>query len=247
MRKTTRTPALILAAVVLTGCGTQTGSGSGSEATSDLPEDAVLFGECRADDPALDGGDVVAEADVDGDGAMNEVAHVATGTGGPCAGALFTTFAGTPSATPLPDSGLERLDVVQLQDSERQLLLVRGTPHPRGGFDLTLYGGENQKLGPVLANGGPLPGFVATDGTMPPAGASCTADGGIETVTSVAHEPPGIILAWDLTTTTYELDGNTATQVKVTEREAVADPTLRREQPDLYDPEAYFAGCVTGS
>ena len=50
-RKTTRTPALILAAVVLTGCGTQTRSGSGSEATSDLPEDAVLFSECRADDP----------------------------------------------------------------------------------------------------------------------------------------------------------------------------------------------------
>ena len=62
------------------------------------------------------------------------------------------------------------------------------------------------------------------------------ADGLVVVVTARASEPPGIVLAWDLTRTTYRRAVAPAAQVAraVVRRERSADPVLRRERPDLY-------------
>ena len=231
-------------ALGLAGCGT--GSESQFPVTTSAP-DAALFGDCKADDPALGGATVIAEADVDGSGAMNEIAYVPEDAGGPCADALFTTFNGKPSAMSLADAPLDpdSAEVIQLRGTDRQLLVVRGQAHPRGGYMVHLYGAADRRLGEVLADGEPVIGFVATDGGMLPATAQCTDDGGIATFTATTHEPPGIVLAWDVTRTTYSLDGNTAKQTSLKQiRTAAADPSLRKEMPQLFEPEGYFADCI---
>jgi hypothetical protein len=236
-------------ALTLAACGSD---GSGTEsldpATTSSPG-ARLFDDCRADDPALDGEqtDVVAEADIDGSGAMNEIAYVSADAGGPCANALFTTFDGEPSAVPLGDGSLDQqsAEVVQLRGSDRQLLMVRGEPHPRGGYMLHLFGGADGQIGEVLADGEPLLGFVATDGGGAPATASCTTDSGIAELTAKTHAPPGIVLAWDVWRTTYTLNGNTAVAESTEQVEdAAADPILRKEMPQLFDPSGYLTDCL---
>jgi len=223
--------------LVCAGCGTAT------EETSEgtAPPDVVLYDGCRTDDPALDRADVVAEADLDGDGAMNEVAHVPAGADGACAGALFTTFNGDPSALATP--GLGSVAVVALPGGDRELLLVRGSGHSRGGYGQTLVGGGGRQLGQVLADGRPLVGFVATDGGAAPSTVRCTADGGLASVTASLHEPPGVVLAWDVRTTTYRLEGNRAVRVASTLDEAVTDPHLQSTLPQLFDARGTLADC----
>jgi hypothetical protein len=253
MRPTTmRTLATALCTPVLACTLAACGSGAGSPgsdsldpATTSAP-DVRLFGGCRADDPALNGGDVVAQADLDGSGASNEIAYVTADAGGPCANALFTTFDGEPSAVPLGEApDLDSIEVVQLRDTDRQLLMLRGEPHPRGGYMLHLFGGADGQIGEILAQGEPLLSFIATDGGGAPATATCTTDGGLAVLTSKTHQPPGVVLAWDVSRTTYSLDGNTARQVSTEQVEdAAADPILRDEMPQLFEPEGYLAGCL---
>ena len=231
-------------ALGLAACGS--GGESQFPVTTSAP-DLRLFGDCRADDPAPDDGDVIAEADIDGSGAMNEIAHVPEDADGPCANSLFTTFDGEPSAVSLGDASLDQdsVEVVQLRGTDRQLLVAHEKSHPRGGYLVHLYGAADGQLGEVLADGEPVVGFVATDGGMLPATAECTNDGGIATVTATTHEPPGIVLAWDVKRATYSLDGNVAGQTSSRQiRKAAADPLLRKEMPQLFDPEGYFADCI---
>lgn len=229
----------------LAACGSGTEPGQQPGTTS--APDASLFGDCRADDPTFDTADVVAEADIDGVAAKNEIAYVPADAGGPCANALFTTFEGDPSAVSLGETVLDpdSVEVIALKGSDRQLLLTRGEAHPRGGFSVHLYGGVDGRIGEVLAGGEPLVGFVATDGGAAPATATCTTDGGLATLTGATSEPPGVILAWDVWRTTYALDGNTA---EVSSKKQVADhqadPLLRDEMPELFDPEALFTDCI---
>ena len=231
----------------IAGCGTATES---SDPATTSAADVRLFGDCSADDPALSGATVIAEADVDGSGAMNEIAYVSGKSDGPCANALFTTFDGDPSAMSMAGTPLDvdSVDVLELSGTGRQLLMVREQAHPRGGYMVHLFGGADGEFGEVLARGKPVVGFVATDGGMPPGTATCTDVGGIATVTAVTHEPPGIVLAWDVTRTTYSLDGNTAEQTSsVQVQTAAADPTLREQDPQLFDPEGYFADCIVSN
>lgn len=223
--------------LVCAGCGAATEE----RAEGTAPPDVALHDGCRADAPALDRADVVAEADLDGDGAKNEVAHAPAGAEGACADALFTTFNGHPSALATP--GLGSVAVVALPGSDRELLLVRGGGHARGGYDQTLVGGGGGRLGQVLAGGRPLVGFVATDGGAAPATVRCTADGGLASVTASLHEPPGVVLAWDVRTTTYRLEGNRAVRVASTLEEGVTDPRLQSTLPQLFDARGTLADC----
>lgn len=236
-----------LLALGLAACGS---AGEGTRPATTSAPDVRLFGDCRADDPALDDARVVAEADVDGSGAMNEIGYVPEDAGGPCANSLFTTFDGEPSAASLGDATVDPRSVgtVQLEGTERQLLVLHEKSHPRGGYLVHLYGGADGELAEVLADGAPVIGFVSTDGGGQPATATCTGDGGIATVTATAHEPPGIVLAWEVRRTTYRLDGNDATRTSARLiRVAAADPLLRKEMPQLFDPVGYFADCLVGT
>lgn len=228
-------------ALVLAGCGTESGS------VESATPGRALFGDCKADDPALGGAAVIAEADLDGSGAMSEIAYVSGRSGGPCAKALFTTVDGEPSAMSMTNTPIDvdSAEIVRLSGTGRQLLMLRELAHPRGGYMVHLYGAADGVLGEVLANGEPVVGFIATDGGMPPGTAECTDDGGIAMVTAMTHEPPGIVLAWDVTRTTYSLDGNSARQTASPQIDkGVADPTLREEMPQLFEPEGYLADCI---
>lgn len=226
------------------------GCGSGNETSR--PEitsapDASLFDSCRADDPALDDAAVVAHADLDGSGASNEIALVPQSTRGPCAGSLFTTFDGEPSAVSLHGAAIDRRSatVVQLSGTQQQLLMLRERAHPRGGFMVHLYAADRDGIGELLVDGRPVIGFVATDGGTAPATATCTDDGGIAVLSASTHEPPGIVLAWDVRRTTYTLHGTAAERSSTRLiREAAADPLLRKEMPQLFDPEALFTDCA---
>jgi hypothetical protein len=233
--------ARLLAALVLglTGCAPASEETSGGEGPS--PPDEMLYDGCRADAPALRNGKQVAEADLDRDGRQDDVTHV-PGTARECADALFTTVHGEPAAMPVP--GFTSVAVVDLQGSDRDLLLVRGRGHPRGGYEQILVGGAGQRLGEIRADGEPLVGFVATDGGAAPATMTCTSGGGVARVTAITHEPPGAVPAWDVRTTTYTLEGNRAVQTSSTMDEAVIEPRLKRRLPQLFDPEGAFADCL---
>lgn len=237
----------------LAGCGSAGGSGDSGGAGGSGGSGAAagsaarLFGHCRADDPSLKQAAVIAEADLGGSGAEEEIGYLPSSAAGPCANALLTTSDGEPSAMSLGGAALDRrsVQVVQLAGTGRQLLLVHERSHPRGGYPVHLYGAAHGELGEVLADGEPVVAFVATDGGMAPATATCTRNGGIATVTATTHEPPGIVLAWDVRQTTYTLDGNDAQQTSTRQiRDAAADPLLRKEMPQLFEPEAYFADCI---
>jgi hypothetical protein len=232
---------LLAAALVLgwTGCAPASQETSGAEEPS--PPDRMLYDGCRTDQPALRNATKVAHADLDGDGRPSEVTHVPATSGG-CADALVTMLGGRLAAMPVP--GLTSVAVVDLRGSGRDLLLVRGRGHPRGGYQQLLVGGARQRLGEIRAGGRPLVGFVATDGGAAPATVTCTPDGGVATVTATTHAPPGVVLAWDVRRTTYTLEGNRAVRTSSTLDEAVIDPRLERRLPQLFDPEGAFADCL---
>lgn len=240
--------ALAVCLTVLAGCGDAPAPGppSAEDPTGSPPSRSFAFGRCPSGAPALEAARPVAEADFDGDGTPTSISLVPRSSGGPCANALVAESGGEVSGVPLGGTVLDpgTADVVQLQGTPRQLLVVRGEEHPRGGFSLHLYGEEERRLGEVLEEGEPFLDFVASDGGAAPATVSCTEDGGIATVTTFTHKPPGIVLAWDVTTTNYQLTGTRAQVTSTSTERGIADPTLQQQMPALFDPEAYFVDCI---
>lgn len=248
MRTHPSLPLIAAALLLLVGCA-QADDGGGTEGTTG----SRLFGDCHSGDPVLQGAATLAEPDLDADGDPDPVRHVPVTDTGPCANALLLTVEGTPVAVRLGVRGLDRdsVRVVQLPGTARELLMLRERPHPRGGFVLHLFGVAGGRLGEITVDDRPVVGFVATDGGAAPATATCTDpdsdpdSGVIATLTSTAHQPPGVVLAWDVERTVYALRGNRAEPVRSERvRTAAADPLLRREMPRLYDPDSYFADCA---
>jgi hypothetical protein len=227
--------------VLLTGCGA--GTGSGGDTTAD--SNAVVFSGCRADDPAVRHAQPLKSLDLDGDGQQETVRVTAPGSGA-CADALVVTVGGRTSGLSLKDTGINRgsAKAVQPQGSDRQILYLTGRSHPRGGFQPYVVALGGRGLAEVTSGGHPVLPFVATDGGGQPTTATCTRTGGIATLTATVHEPPGIILAWDLRRTGYVLHGATATETSSgVVAKAVADPVLRKQRPELYAP-TFFADCT---
>jgi hypothetical protein len=138
---------------------------------------------------------------------------------------------------------------VSLRGPENQrLLMVRGKGHSRGGYQLHLYATlpSGAKV-EVLHDGHPVLPFVATDGALTPMSATCTKNGGIEVLTAETHDPPGVILAWDVTRTTYSVAGAIAGQTSSRLIEEAPDPTLRAQRPDMFDPSKVLADCIVGT
>ena len=238
------TCALILG---LTCCGDS--SGESLQPRTTTAADARLFGGCNADEHALNEADVIAEADLDGSGASNEIALVPQSAEGPCANALFTTFDGEPAAVPLDDlvldTGTGSVEVIQLQGTAQQLLLVREEPHPRGGSQAHLFGYADSALSEVTTSGQPLLGFQASDGGGLPVTATCTEQGGLAVQMARPSEPLGMAPVWDVLEVTYSLEGTDAVKESATRIfEAVPDPALRRKMPQLFDSGGPFDDCV---
>jgi hypothetical protein len=240
-----RVVALLAAALLtLAGCGDRDAPSTGDSATASATGPGTpLFGECSAADLESTPTRAVARADLDADGAADAVAHVAASAPGPCRNAIAVELASGIAAAPLGEGGLGELFVVRPPGLDRELLLVRGAPHPRGGFEQHLLGAVDGRLEPVTAGDEPLLGFVATDGGGLPGTARCGPDGTITVVRVSEHRPPGVVQAWDVRTTTFRIDGTEARRVAEVTEEAVPDPRLRQEQPRLFEVGAELADC----
>lgn len=235
--------------LALAGCGSQRApdDAAGRDSTSPAPQSSTASGwrGCSADD--LTGLEPTIEVDLDGSRGSEPVYLVSAGSGLPCAGGLVVRHGEQVSGTALGgtamDAGTAR--VVRLEDTDRELLLLRQAPHPRGGFQIHLYGLGEDGLGEVTADGNPVVPFVATDGGAAPFTVECAPRGGIQTFTATTHKPPGIVLAWDVYRTVYALDGTTARKTSSElVKEAAADPLLRRDRPELFEPGGYFSDCI---
>jgi hypothetical protein len=223
--RTLGTAAVLTALLGLSACGSQTGSSA--------PDTDECAGQ----------GTVVAKADLDGNGPPSTVRLAGSGAGA-CADRLLADGGAWADVGGL-DLVPEQATVVHLKGSDApDLVLLSAKPHPRGGWQPHVFGsGGETGLTEVTSEGNPVVPFVASDGGAPPMTATCTPDGGIALVTAVAHEPPGVILAWDVTETTYTVKAGRAetTGSKLVE-EAAADPVLRKERPELFDG-TLFANC----
>ncbi len=186
-------------------------------------------------------GAVVAKADLDGSGSAQEVWLTGPGNG-PCADRLLASV-GSVDVSGL-DLVPDEAKAVHLAGDGPDLVLVSAKPHPRGGAQPHLFGaGGDSGLTEVTSGGQPVVPFVATDGGAAPMTATCTDDGGIGIVTAQAHEPPGVVLAWDVTQTSYAVKGGRAVENGTSSvAKAAADPVLRKDHPELFDG-TLFADC----
>lgn len=218
--------AVVLALLVpLAACGEETPSGTAADT-----------------DGCAGKGAVVAKADLDGSGTAKAVRLTGAGSG-PCAERLLGPGDGSVDVSDL-DLVADKAKVVHLTGDAPDLLLLSAKPHPRGGAQPHLFAAAGKGgLIEVTADGQPLVPFVATDGGAAPMTATCTDDGGVGVVTAQAHEPPGVVLAWDVTRTSYSIeDGRAVAQGESSVAEAAADPTLRKDHPELFDG-SLFADC----
>jgi hypothetical protein len=186
-------------------------------------------------------GTVVARADLDADGRAGPVRL--TGAGARDCAHRLVAEGGSVDVAGLDLRG--RATVVHLRGADAgDLVLLSSAPHPRGGAQPHLFApGGPDGLTEVTLDGRPVLPFVATDGGAPPMTAVCTPDGGIGVVTATAHEPPGVILAWDVVETRYGLrEGHAVPAGRSTVARAAADPVLRKDRPELFGGRL-FAGC----
>lgn len=180
-------------------------------------------------------GAVVAWADLDGDGTDAAVRL--------CGHRLVTRFG--PVTTDLDVAGLRLRRggaAVVHRDGAADLVLLRSAS-VGGRWQPHLFGQSGRRLAEVVADGRPVLPAVTTRLGSAPRTATCTPGGGIAVLSAEAHLPPGIVLAWDVTRTTYAVRAATAVRTgSVMVQEAAADPTLRKVMPHLFDG-TLFADC----
>ena len=216
---------LLATSMVLAGCGDE------AKDATDTPRESPTYRGCAgpADPPP------VAQVDLDGDGPAEPITYAPAD--GSCPAMLSATVGGHELSVDLDDElPVTPADVhaIAVPGRTGQVLLVQ-PQHPRGGFQARLCGYADGKLEELEAEGKPIFDFVATDTLTSPIAASCVADG-FDVRQAKAHEPAGVVPAWDVYRTTYTVDGNTVTKGETTE---VADNVLDRQLQHEY-------GALTG-
>jgi len=235
----TRTLMVTLAAagMLLSGCGEQP-----SVPPKQVSEALAGCTQAQSKAAVRHAGAVPAEVDLDGDGSPDKV--LLTRDDGPCPGVLFTTVKDRRYSAKVRDpAGLELSSAtrVSLPGRDGDLLALRAE-HPRGGFQVQVYGFDDA-LGEVTADGQPVVPFVATDTTDSYLSVTC-ADGELVVRQAVAHEPPGIVFAWDVRETRYAVDGLRATGGATREvADNILDQRLGREFPDVKHRRMFVKGC----
>jgi hypothetical protein len=241
-----KTHAIVLVSclLVVAGCGSASEEPrSGTEKSSEGPG-AAKIGECPVDSPAVKAARTLVRADIDGDGRAEAVRLTAADAD--CPDLLFAETEQGYLATRLPDGGPEVRNAfaVQVPGHEGDVVVTR-QDHPRGGYQLRLFAAGADDLGELEDGNGPLVPFVALDVDEHPFRVDCT-DGGVALTEAVAHEPPGVLFAWDVRRTTYAVTG---TEIGRTATREVADNVLPeqldRKFPALKEHRA-FASCRAG-
>jgi hypothetical protein len=237
-----RSVALLGATVLLAACGSEEPSrGSGTSKPATEPESTQLVGQCPPDAPSVVSARTVATVDLDGDGKTEPVRL--TAPDGDCANLLFAqqgdgyVFAQLPVGAPALSSAFG----VAVPGREGALLATR-QDHPRGGFQLRVYAAGPDGLVELEDKGEPLVPFAALDVMEHPLSIDC-ADNGLVVTEAVAHDPHGMVFAWDVRRTAYTLEGSQVTAGKTVEvADNVLPAKLRASYPDLVR-HATFPSC----
>lgn len=245
--RTLGTAAALVTLLALAGCGEspQADQTSPADATAQPPSPSA-WGTCT--DTALESVTGVSGELTTVDGRTAAVTLTAPGTG-PCTGAIIARGPQDLSGTDVSGLGLDLstarlVDLVGPGGGTGQLLVVHSTAHPRGGFQPHLFVLTDGGPAEVLLDGRPLLPFVATDGGAAPMTATCDEDGGVAVLSASTSKPPGVVLAWDIQLTTYDVSRGDAVETSSRQVEDhAADPVLRDERPELFDPGALFADC----
>lgn len=227
---------LVAAGMLASGCGQQP-----SVPPSQAPDALAGCSPTESKAAARRAHEVPVEVDLDGDGSPDPVRL--TRADAACPGVLFTTVQDRLYSTKTSEAGLELASAkrVGLPGREGDLLAVRAV-HPRGGYQVQLYGFDHT-LGEVTADGQPVVPFVATDTTGGYVSVTC-ADDTLVVRQAVAHEPPGIVFAWDVRETPYAVDGLRATEGPTTEvANNVLDQQLGSRFPDVKQRRMFAKGC----
>ena len=233
--------ALLALVLVLAGCGSS--PRQGKEGADTTGSEASTVGSCAGDSPAVKNARTIASVDLDGDGTAEAVKL--TGGGGECANRVFArTGTGFVSSAPLDGPPVTSASAVTAPGSDAGLLVTRAD-HPRGGYQLRVYAADSGELTELEVDGNPLVPFVATDVQERHVSIDC-ADGGLVLTEAVLHEPMGAQPGWDVTRTSYAVDG-TSVRKEATEKLAGNVPAqeLAAKYPDLVKHSA-FASCRAG-
>jgi hypothetical protein len=230
---------MVVVLLVLAGCGSAEQGSSGSKPGSDQESGAAMVGGCAADSAQVTDAKTVATVDLDGDGTAEAVKL--TTPGGECNSTLFAKLGEGYVASAVPaDPPVTGAFGVDLGSSGG--LVVTKADHPRGGYQLRVYAAGTDKLAELQVDGQSLLPFVATDVQEHPFSIEC-ADGGLVLTEAVAHEPIGVVPAWDIKRTTYVVDGTSVQKGATAE---VADNVLTNQlaakYPDLVK-HAAFTTC----
>jgi hypothetical protein len=243
MRTLTRSVLPAAALLLVAACGSDEGSSDKDPTKSS--EAAAKVGPCSTDAPGVQAAKTITTVDLDGDG-QGEAVKL-TKPGGRCANVLFAKvgerYVGTQLEAEQPAvSAAYGVDVPGHQGA----LLVTREDHPRGGFQLRVYAaGKDDELTELEVDGRSLVPFVALDVQEHPLSIDCT-DGGVVVTEAVAHEPHGVVFAWDIKRTSYAVDGSEVTAGATKEiADNVLPGQLAAKYPDLVKYSA-FASCKTG-
>ncbi len=235
--------AVVCAAVVLVGCGdSETERGSSAGSGGGTP--AATVGGCAADAASVRKARPLTQADLDGDGAKEDVRL--TGTGGECPSLVFAQVGESYVAGQIPVDAPPATSAfaVTVPGVTGDLVVTR-QQHPRGGYQIRVFALGKDALVELRDGESPLLPFIATDVPERPLSIDCTA-GGLVKTEAVAHEPRGVIFAWDVRRTTYSLQGGAVTRESSKE---IADNVLPA-QLDKRFPElakySLFASCRVG-
>lgn len=218
----------VLALLFVAGCGSAPRAGTAARAPV-CPVDSSLVTS------------LAAQVDLDGDGRPDELGLDRDPAD--CGGALVAQLGRRVVFGQIPrgEPPVRTAFAVKVAGHRGDLLVTR-QDHPRGGFQVRVFALRGNELVELQANGRPLLPFLATDVQEHPLSVDC-ADGGVVVTEAVAHEPVGVLFAWDVRRTSYTLDG---AKLGRGSSQEVADNVLPRQLESRYPAlvaHAIFARC----
>ncbi|WP_460819172.1 hypothetical protein [Nocardioides korecus] len=248
----------LLGAAALTACGSAaptSGSGAVSSSPSSSPSASPSGGTSSSPSstPLPTGGScagtpeagpfATARVDLDGNGTREDVTVLTSPCGSGLAAVAGSRTWDAALATDAPP--VRELYGVHVPGRASELVVTRAT-HPRGGFQLRVYAAQGSHLVELRRGTEPLLPFVATDVQEHPYAVTCGRDSLVVTE-AVAHEPAGVLAAWDVRRTAYALgDGASLTPGRTREiADNVLPAALRRDWGGLVRHDA-FKGCRVG-
>ena len=244
-RAVTLAAGALLGVVTVTACGSaapSSGSGAASSgpSSSSSPSPSATPDDCSGlsgQEPAT-----TARVDLDGNGTREDVSVVAA-----CGPALVSVSGSRLWSADLAqdEPPVQQVYGVRVPGRRAELVVTRAS-HPRGGFQLRVYAAQGRRLVELRRGTAALLPFVATDVQEHPYAVTC-ADGALVVTEAVAHEPAGVVAAWDVRRTAYALGDGAAVTAGPTREIAdnVLPAALRRDWRGLVRHDA-FAGCRVG-